>query len=36
MTTVNLCTKCNRASGLFRDKPDFLRNAADYVEIVGV
>jgi hypothetical protein len=27
-----LCHNCNRALGLFKDKPDLLRKAADYLE----
>ena len=27
-----LCHNCNRALGLFKDNPDVLRKAADYVE----
>ena len=28
-----LCSKCNKAIGLFGDRPDVLRNAAKYLEI---
>jgi len=28
-----LCGACNRALGQFKDSPEFLRNAADYLEI---
>lgn len=27
-----LCTACNNGLGLFRDNPEFLRSAADYIE----
>ncbi len=27
-----LCTNCNRGLGRFKDNPEFLRNAADYLE----
>lgn len=27
-----LCNQCNRALGLFRDSPEILRTAADYIE----
>lgn len=27
-----LCTRCNQGLGYFRDNPDLLRTAADYIE----
>ena len=30
-----LCTACNRALGLFRDNPDILRKAAEYLDKRG-
>lgn len=31
-----LCSPCNLALGLFRDSPEVLRRAADYVESEGL